>query len=918
MKHTSLTDFYGVDMTGTQPAKHAAHMFNLYRRGRQEADTEEMGEGDALATLPGFRRVATASSTVYSLFPSPDGNALYIHAGNHLYRLPMADVPALPHGSSLNELLSSIMATRNLMTNASALSLRIGPEDSTVRTYSFLPAKKILHTTLGNDIYLLCPDERRLFCLNEEGVRLVAEKNTVTIGGAFAADLLPPYIPLLTKNGAPCQQRNLLTDRYRESRILSAATLSLEGNAPLTYTVNDPDADIPSCTVTGMLTYDYTGPLVIPPFTKINGTMCQVTKVDGGALANGSFTEIYFPYTMRKIGATPLRGCTQVHTVHIPIGVEEIYMSAFNECASNLLVRYEGTAAQWNQLSVYEDTYIHDYDLRCAAFLPRVTYHVPLALPALSVEECLLDGQALGANLPTDAVHMVPIKKKNESHYTGILLIVSSRLNIEGKELTLCAKAAPFSYADDSPMYAREVSGSRLPLSADCLCAYDNRLFFGGGLIKDALFFTGDDENGNPHCGYIGVYNYETDSARLPVTHMCQGDGDLLVCHGDGTRGKLVARRGALPAEEDRALFPRTYPSVAECNTEADARLAFLHRGRLHLLSGQGLHTYSRRTDGGYFRCTSVGTRIRPALEAAAKAELTACAATLEGQLALYVGDTLYIGDGDGGGEYDWYPAKGVCCYRNDSSHEFPVDHMPDSLRGLLVCPNNGTSFFPLTAPNTKGMTQLKHEMVPLYRTEGRVTTHTGQYAYVFTFADKQGKRHYVPADCCGVFSGGTPSPVTCMTNVKECLFFGTRMGAVCLFNTDEGGRDTDTTPPDSRYLFDRHSRSSGLTTFPIDCGLPAEKKRTVAGSAFCLLGAHSRLICRCHADGRQVMDCTLSADVFDLRRLYFPTLSFHTARPEPCPMPEGTLTFREKSYSLYSDAPFTLKGLKFSWERVK
>lgn len=91
-----------------------------------------------------------------------------------------------------------------------------------------------------------------------------------------------------------------------------------------------------------------------------------ITRVGDCFLASSGVTEVVFPKSLTAIGPRAFIFCNSLKTINIPVSVKTIEMNAFSQCgyasgnknvaSSGLTINYEGTRAQWAQISVKTST----------------------------------------------------------------------------------------------------------------------------------------------------------------------------------------------------------------------------------------------------------------------------------------------------------------------------------------------------------------------------------------------------------------------------------------------------------------------------------------------------------------------------------------------------------------------------------
>ncbi len=919
---------FGVDMTGREQKMHFRTLENLYRKhlGEDGEACDGNGIGRALERTVGFRRLLSTGAKIHSLFFSESDHSLFIHAGKRLYRLTMLGLAGLAENEEEED------RRRTSYTPAASLYLSgIATGDADPYIYDFLPERPIAAAAVGRELYFA--DGVRLYRYDNEKFTVVASLGTCKIGNMTVTSVSEPYAPLRMLDGTVYEQRNLLTDRYRQRHTFRESDELCDGNAPLVFVrLGLDDHGVETCRADSCVLGNYGSTLVIPSSTIVDGVKCAVTEIAQTLLSGETrYDTLVLPYTVTSLPEEGLLNCPSIRTVRIPRGVNEIEMRFFNGCASSLRLEYEGTEAEWGRVQVHTEGYTGTYTLAFGYSENLLPYGIRLAEDSSSVGMCYLDG-APALNKESDDFHFFARRNGSEesSPYSHIYILARTEKSLYGRTFSVNAYALPFCYVSEEGRHALattegalrkdgvlsgdpNVSDYTIPEGRSLVCgcrlltAYDRRLFFSGlPTIPDVIFYSHEDADGNPDPTYVGTLNYMTDGDRMPITGMYSAGGELCVTHASRTRGKLQTHTYALPDTAD-ALFVRLYPVRAVYST-ACVRAATVYEGRLHMLTDDGIFVYTRSSSDGYLNARSVAGRIAPVIASlSARRESTPFFAALGRRLALFDGTDLYLGDsalapsGGSSYEYEWYPQRMVGSYSGDSKMFISCTELPDSLLGaFFVDENNKVTDLSCEKESKVYKESEVEKRVAKTLEDGRFYDHTVYCA----------KKSGALVDLLGYRTGGTLHAPSAAALFGDLLVFGTEEGALLAYNTDtdyeRAGRPY--------YLSDGHRTAAFLRTFDETDGRPTAHKRTKPGSSYVFLrpmtdsAPHLTL----RADGR-AREQMLPSAPFAFDRLDFSNLSFMHGDTARLPIPEP-YDYLEKSYTLDSEMPFAFLGISYSY----
>ena len=277
-----------------------AYLENMYK------DYEGGGAG-IVESIPGFRKLYSLQGKIHSLFSHQDsfGNEyLVIHAKDKLYRTPLSliDDPAVP------EQLISV---------------------SNNKSRGF---------TSGTDLYVL------------DGVGIVKIDGSGYACRVSEESAATPYIPTTYYNGREYEQRNLLTNKFREIYTISSASDMAAESEGLKYRIISADECLAA--VSG-IDESFGGEVNIPSYVTLSGIKYKVTEIDERAFElNKNITRVAVSDTVKLINVCAFSGCASLKEVVLSDSVERIERAAFFAC-STLDSFYLGAGTKYLNVGVF-------------------------------------------------------------------------------------------------------------------------------------------------------------------------------------------------------------------------------------------------------------------------------------------------------------------------------------------------------------------------------------------------------------------------------------------------------------------------------------------------------------------------------------------------------------------------------------
>lgn len=170
-----------------------------------------------------------------------------------------------------------------------------------------------------------------------------------------------------------------------------------------------------------------------------------------------------------------------------------------------------------------------------------------------------------------------------------------------------------------------------------------------------------------------------------------------------------------------------------------------------------------------------------------------------------------------------------------------------------------------------------------------------------------------------GSYTGGEFYPAKTIVNIDGNLFFGTDSGIICSFNFDQ--RSDDGTILPTSYSFDNRTIYCGVATKMDNCGIPHLNKSTIKKSTViktkALTSAVTKVRIRTNKSGYKSI-ARINSNVFSFANVDFSDFSFVTTDQTIFSIREKEKHWVEKQHWLYSDEyqkPFAVYYLAFRYK---
>ncbi len=860
-----------------------AYIENMYRDW-------ESGTGQGIETVPGYRRIATWAHAIRGLFPLRCGGEerLVVHAGPSLYSFPLAERDSLGTLAPIPRRLA-------------------GGEEA---------------APLADAVSQAFREAGRLYLLD-------GEHYAVTDGETLSYVRDEAYLPTVWLDGEPYEQKNLLTDRVREEYHLFEPEKFEYGTPTLRYAVL---AD-GGCYVVGIDSFDAT--VVIPSHTVLYGREYPVRGiVEDAFLRNGhiktlvvsegvvsigaraflqasQLETVVLPKTLVRISAQSFMDCPRLQAVWLRETLTEVGTQAFYRCPSLTEVHFAGTAAQfteitgWNELLDLgnpSDTVLYSETV----YLPICCYFA-MSEPAEELQRVEINGAPVSSS--AEALLRYTVVRK-ENRPVGVVLWANTGLGIYGKTVSLIYRTSP--PAADSGFAAGRPGYTEGPTAAieGCrLCArFDGRIFLSGNpRLPGMVFYSQRNASGHNDPTYFGALNYFTDGdGQTDITALTANGDALLVFTEETSSGSAVFLHTAADGGSD--LLPRIYPGREGPGGIGCVGGACTFLDDTVFLSPRGLEGVEISELGGersiLHRSSAVDRRL------CAEELRRAVLCRFGSYLCVCVDGRIYLADGrqsclrEGHREYEWYFLNGIGVCTEQGYRYRLLSRLPAAMEGKTVTLDGVPHPFKTVTESVYADGETVYSAA---------VDESGTLAY---YVLREGEPYLV--DCDGERLGGPFSPATCFCQAGGMLFFGTEVGTLLLFNTDK--READGRIPRRYYTFDGRAYRSGCATKSDNVGLPHLEKATLRASGVLKLKAMSgaRFTARVRTNREGWEDCdVLYSGRADYSENDFAAFSFLGEEEQICCLREGKRRWVEKQLYFVSEEyqrPFGIVNIAYRY----
>ena len=838
------------------------------------------GAGEAVESIPGFRRLMSCGMNINGIYEQKihgKEDYIIIHAGKYICRFKKSELEG------------------TVVTKAIAVM-----KDAKSASFCF-----------GNSLYII--DGESMLKISEDG-------GANKIGGDKG---IPPYIPTMYRDGKPYEKRNLLSRIAWESYTLNDPISYSYGSPGLKYLIMS-ERDH-TCVVIG--SYGIQGELHIPTQATIDDKYYTVVGIGGGAFRNNtditalitnsslleigdgafagctSLEKVILSYTVNSVGEKAFKGCSSLSHLHFNLFPLDIGADAFSGCDALSEVKCTG------DIESYEEAVIGS-GLESKTPISEPLYEkLTVALTAHGNVDCVI--AVWSGSKDFEFVHerstgAVIINFENESAFMGKEIIIKTQLLL-GQDIV---------YNDEEDFLATDggiLAGGTSAIMGCTVCeAFDGRIFLSGHpLLPGVVFYSDRDKRKNHQPLYFSSSNFFVDGiGNNPVTALLTTHGSLAVFkENDDGSGTILYHEPKKNASTGETTYPVSYahgsiPGYGCAANFFDEPLFLTEKGVCAL----------EKTESGSFKEVKCRSElISPLLisEDLKNASVT----KWQGYLVVATGSNLYLADSrdsyerDGILQYEWYRLTGIGTYKNDTR----VYRYSEQKR-------DGYDNHPSAGEVALG---------EIYSEEVDEET-----VYFLPEGDKKWLVYKTDE-----YTGGDFDPCSIVFSDGNNLYFGTKSGDICMFNTDKRGvapediaSSDDFDEEEYRaamgnkihpafYSFDRHAASYGVTTVWDNCDLPHLTKNSVRNSMtvkFKTFGS-TEVTAEVETDngGRRELG-TIPLSALSFESIDFSGLTASLSEYSTVPIPESEKDWTDKRLSFHSNkfcSPFGVYSISYRYK---
>lgn len=468
-----------------------------------------------------------------------------------------------------------------------------------------------------------------------------------------------------------------------------------------------------------------------------------------------------------------------------------------------------------------------------------------------------------------------------------------------------------------NPDFTEDYKGTTKDAINGCtlICEFDGRIFLSGNpQLPNSVFYSQRDLTGYNNPFYIGCYNYLNDgTGRTPITAMMTTPTQLIVLKDDVSQGSFIyyhyAQDNPSTNKITADLQPRIYSRENGVPGVGCLGTAVNFSDDPCFLSPKGLEAIGKsqvnleRTLA--HRSSHVDARLcNEDLRNAVSCEWDGYLVLLVPGGRAYLADSRQIYTHMGDAQYEWYYLDGIGVWQGQTDrYQFVTDdnNVPTGLSEDIGMPIGYKDGFAddceiLSAP-------YEGNVYRYVQSEGIA------YLVDTIGGDKTGKEQI----------GGTFKQATALLSVDGRLLFGCEDGTVCMFNTDKRGADFYL-PPEA-YTFNGRRYRTGCALCSDTCGVTNMSKSTIRGSFALTTKAHPYTMVTCmvrtDSKGWEVVD-ELYAGRTDMGHIDFRRFKFNPMEEAISIVGEREKRWVEKQLYFYTDCyegPFGMISATYDYK---
>ena len=902
----------GLDLSEKPSASSSMRMSNMENMYRDYYGND----GTAIETVPGFRRLFSFSlegtrrkiNAIHHYTPKGESREiLVIHAGRSLYRVPLEERDvALPE-------LVPLLCYENTLE---------------VREENPLANRKSHMFEDNGRLFIL--DGEDYFCLDGDSLRRVRDI---------------AYIPTTFSDGAPYEQRNMLTNGFRIVYNLQNNVDTLlryeRGSRELVYRITGES----TCAVEGVASEQTN--IYIPSRAEIDGKSYEVESVSPYAfMGNSTLSEIKIGEGVKKVGMFAFYNCTSLIKVTLPNSLEKIEIGAFMNTSSLQsivigsslttihtscfygsglsTVYFTSSKDEWSKIEksssdtvLSKVSVIYQHHEKGGSFIFYLNEKCRKINGVLLGNDTLTaDGKGISytALYEGDYIHAILINAPD------VNLLFSRKLIISGEGDA--PKNTKSEYADIFSAYP-DFSKDAYGIISECSmsCAFDGRTFFSGNpKFPSTVFYSSRGNEGFNLPEYIGELNHFSVGRTDSEISSLLADGEhLVIFKKDNERGGIYIHAGTDTSSD---ILPRIYPvKESLVGVGALGRACKLYDDTV-FLSERGLDALTRRSLTSELSVSHRSSSIDLALLKNSKKSPSL--SRWLGYLVVAMGSEFFLADsnrtfkGENSNlEYEWYRLNGIGTYLGQYA-KFDYCPIRKELEGLSALYDG--LYLEIEQKNDQSLKESqKVKSSFAYKSTENGYEETQTLVYYVVEKDEEGIPHCYLCDSDGEMTGGEFYPASVVYATGELLLFGTESGDLCCFNNDK--RDECGDIDIKYYTFDGRRYTSGLVTVYDNCGISNLTKSTKRRSLCMRLKSFGRgkIKVGVHTDRsgwRGVAEMDSSAFAFD--DVAFDSFTFNTSSRMTLPLSEKEKRWVEKQYHIFSDEykrPFGIFELSYRYK---
>lgn len=503
---------------------------------------------------------------------------------------------------------------------------------------------------------------------------------------------------------------------------------------------------------------------------------------------------------------------------------------------------------------------------------------------------------------------------------------------------------------NDVVVYSADLDRAKINKCTIC-ATFDNRIFLTGNPdYPNHIWYCGyNNLTGHEDAAYFGELDYVIDGVEnAPVTGLIPV-GDTLAAIKNHTRqDSSVYFHTRL--ETDVGVIPVTYPSepglsgigcLGACVNFLDDPI-FISR-----LGVEGIEKMAVNLERSIAHRSSLidAKLVNLNLENARLAEW-------DGYLVVLVDGKIFLADSrqkyahtNGVAQYEWYYLEDIGIYEKQYTEYYyaPIkyDYIPDTIEvnGNEYKTDIATHIYDVVYTRSENLlyTAVKDDIGASdaseevdnnkfeVEVEGKPTT--VHYILKSTWDGTSYNANGTPAteikailcEDYGSYTGGEFYPAKKVVNIDENIFFGTDNGIVCSFNFDMKNADGTISP--KYYTFNERTIYCGIATKMDNCGIPHLTKSTIKKSTVIktksMIKSAAKVRVRTNNKGYESVS-RVNSRVFSFDNVDFSDFSFVSTDQTIFAVKEKEKHWVEKQHWIYSDefqCPFSVHYLAFRYK---